>query len=136
MHTHRRTNLASLFIYTEDRDDCAQIQSGEYALTEKYVRSGTRYVVQQHVNVNEPGRVTENEQSSCLQPMRFMRRVPYHSSVEGPTPLASHSPADRIQDRGLRPQRRPWSRSDLPQPHLQPCPGGRRQGSSAVCCAG
>ena len=46
------------------------------------------------------------------------------------------SPADRIQDRGLRPQRRPWSRSDLPQPHLQSCPGGRRQNSSAVCCAG
>ena len=36
----------------------------------------------------------------------------------------------------IRPQRRPWSRSDLPQPHLQSCPGGRRQGSSAVCCAG
>ena len=39
-----------------------------------------------------------------------------------------------------------WSRSSsttpsvvevrLPQPHLQFCPGGRRQGSSAVCCAG
>ena len=34
------------------------------------------------------------------------------------------------------PQHRPWSRSVLPQPHLQSCPGGRRQSSSAVCCTG
>ena len=48
----------------------------------------------------------------------------------------SDSTYDRIQDRSLRPQCRPRSRSDLPQPHLQSCPGSRRQGSPAVCCAG
>ena len=61
---------------------------------------------------------------------------PYHSCVEGPTPLASHSQADRVQDRGLRPQRHPRTRSDIPQLHLQSCSGGRRQDSPAVCCAG
>ena len=60
----------------------------------------------------------------------------YHSCVEGPTPLASHLPAERVQDHSLRPQCRPRSRSDISQLHLQSCSGGRRQGSSAVCCAG
>ena len=75
-------------------------------------------------------------QRGCQADLEQEEVWPHHSCVEGPTPLASHSPADRIQDRGLRPQRRPRSRSDLPQLHLQSCPGGRRQGSSAVCYAG
>ena len=29
-------------------------------------------------------------------------------------------------------QRSSWSRSDIPQPHLQSCPRGRRQGSPAI----
>ena len=56
-------------------------------------------------------------QRGCQADLEQGEIRPYHSCIEGPTPLASHSPADWIQDRGLRPQRRPWARSDLPQPH-------------------
>ena len=58
---------------------------------------------------------------------------PYHSCAEGSAPLASHPSAYRLQDRSLCSQRPLWSWSDIPQPHLQSDPRGRRQGSSAIC---
>ena len=51
----------------------------------------------------------------------------------GITPLASHPSAYRFQDLILCLQRPSWSWSDIPQPHLQSGPRGRRQGSSAIC---
>ena len=75
-------------------------------------------------------------QPGCQVDLEQEEVRPYHSCVEGPTPLASHSSSDRIQDRCLCSQRRTWSRSDLPRLHLQSCPGGWRQISSAVCCTG
>ena len=51
----------------------------------------------------------------------------YHSCAEGSAPLASHSSAYRLQNRSLRLQCPPWSKFDIPQPHLQSCPGGRRK---------
>ena len=58
---------------------------------------------------------------------------PYHSCAEGSAPLASHPSAYRLQDLSLCLQCPSWSRSDIPQPHLQSCPRGRRQGSPAIC---
>ena len=58
---------------------------------------------------------------------------PYHSCAEGSASLASHPSAYRFQDRSLCLQRPSWSRSDIPQPHLQSCPRGWRQGSPAIC---
>ena len=58
---------------------------------------------------------------------------PYHSCAEGSAPLASHPSAYRLQDCGRCLQRPPWSRSDVPQLHLQSCLGGGRQGSPAFC---
>ena len=58
---------------------------------------------------------------------------PYHSCAEGSAPLASHPSAYRLQDRSLCLQCSSWWWSDIPQPHLQSCLRGRRQGCSAIC---
>ena len=42
-------------------------------------------------------------QRGCQADLEQEEVRPYHSCAEGPTPLASHPPADRIPDHGLRP---------------------------------
>ena len=65
-----------------------------------------------------------------------MKFRPHHSCAEQPegsVSLASHQSVYRLQDCGLRLQRPPRSRSNIPQMHLQSCPKGRHDDSPAIC---
>ena len=93
--------------------------------------SSFQYLLRCHRRCREKTAICPQRRSQVDLEQEEVR--PYHSCAEGSAPLASHPSAYRLQDRSLCLQRPSWSWSDIPQPHLQSCPRGRRQGSPAIC---